>query len=328
MAYTQKHKYGYRDSLDKGDPEKVIYGQSFDDEFEAIEEAFNGVPGSGGDPIAPEIPGFEDVVFQTRTEDQQVVSKFTFAVDGQAPLTVENTGIWNDVNYVRYDTVDATWKVFPGLAVDGDFTVTGETSLTGNLNVDGDIDATGNLNIEENLTIGGQIEGDLVVNGNITIEGGGEIIDPDGKPVGTGAGMVISETEPADKAEGMQWLNPTTGLVLFWDDEKWLQMPGAADGTDGKGWTSGAYDPDTGVITFTSDDELGFVTEDLRGADGADGAGIDADGNIAANKIVLGGWTIEESGGELVFSSGGGAVAKITAAGQIVGADDVTAFGI
>jgi hypothetical protein len=57
---------------------------------------------------------------------------------------------------------------------------------------------------------------------------------------GAGAGMVISETEPTDKAEGMQWLNPTNGLVLFWDDEKWLQMPttGAAgkDGVDGL-WT-------------------------------------------------------------------------------------------
>ena len=54
---------------------------------------------------------------------------------------------------------------------------------------------------------------------------------------GAGAGMVISETEPADKVEGMQWLNPTNGLLLFWDDEKWLQMPttGAAgkDGADG-----------------------------------------------------------------------------------------------
>ena len=37
MAYTQKHKYGFRDSLQKGDPEKVIYGVYFDDEFEALE---------------------------------------------------------------------------------------------------------------------------------------------------------------------------------------------------------------------------------------------------------------------------------------------------
>ena len=78
MAYKQVKKYGYRDSLEKGDPEKVIYGVDFDAEFEAIEEAFDGVPGAGGGPIAPEEPGFEDVVFQTRTEDQQVVSKFAF----------------------------------------------------------------------------------------------------------------------------------------------------------------------------------------------------------------------------------------------------------
>lgn len=96
-------------------------------------------------------------------------------------------------------------------------------------------------------------------------------LNPEG---GTGAGMVISETEPADKVEGMQWLNPTNGLVLFWDDEKWLQMPGGvdgADGADGKGWTAGAYDDSTGVVTFDSDDGLGFSTGDLRGADGADG---------------------------------------------------------
>ena len=71
-------------------------------------------------------------------------------------------------------------------------------------------------------------------------------VEEDGKWVwdasggGAGAGMVISETEPADKVEGMQWLNPTTGLVLFWDDEKWLQMPttGAA-GKDGKDGVDG-----------------------------------------------------------------------------------------
>jgi hypothetical protein len=83
-------------------------------------------------------------------------------------------------------------------------------------------------------------------------------VEVDGKWVwdaesgGAGAGMVISETEPTDKVEGMQWLNPTTGLVLFWDDEKWLQMPttGAAgkDGVDGL-WT----DEGDGSISYSSD---------------------------------------------------------------------------
>jgi hypothetical protein len=68
--------------------------------------------------------------------------------------------------------------------------------------------------------------------------------------------MVISETEPTDKVEGMQWLNPTTGLVLFWDDEKWLQMPGGADGADGKDavWSEDANGASyTGTVTVTGD---------------------------------------------------------------------------
>lgn len=43
---------------------------------------------------------------------------------------------------------------------------------------------------------------------------------------------------------------------------------GGADGTDGIGFTGGSYDGGTGVVTFTSDDGLGFSTGDLRGADG------------------------------------------------------------
>ena len=45
-----------------------------------------------------------------------------------------------------------------------------------------------------------------------------------------------------------------------------------ADGADGKGWTGGSYDSSTGVVTFTSNDGLGFTTGDLRGATGATGA--------------------------------------------------------
>jgi hypothetical protein len=88
-------------------------------------------------------------------------------------------------------------------------------------------------------------------------------VEVDGKWVwdaesgGAGAGMVISETEPTDKVEGMQWLNPTTGLVLFWDDEKWLQMPttGAAgkDGADAV-WSENANGANyTGTVTVNGE---------------------------------------------------------------------------
>ena len=43
------------------------------------------------------------------------------------------------------------------------------------------------------------------------------------------------------------------------------------DGIDGKGWTEGYYNPETGQVVFNSDDGLGFTTGDLRGSDGADG---------------------------------------------------------
>ena len=80
--------------------------------------------------------------------------------------------------------------------------------------------------------------------------------DASGSGGGAGAGMVISETEPTDKVEGMQWLNPTTGLVLFWDDEKWLQLPitGAAgkDGADGA--DGNIADADTQGVISTWDD--------------------------------------------------------------------------
>jgi hypothetical protein len=41
------------------------------------------------------------------------------------------------------------------------------------------------------------------------------------------------------------------------------------NGTDGLGFTGGSYNASTGIVTFTSDDGLGFSTGDLRGADGS-----------------------------------------------------------
>lgn len=45
-------------------------------------------------------------------------------------------------------------------------------------------------------------------------------------------------------------------------------------GATGAGYTGGSYDSGTGVVTFTSDDGLGFVTGDLRGANGLSGFGL------------------------------------------------------
>jgi hypothetical protein len=49
---------------------------------------------------------------------------------------------------------------------------------------------------------------------------------------GTGAGIVISPTEPADPVTGMQWLDSTTGLVFIWDDDKWIEFPHGFNGLE------------------------------------------------------------------------------------------------
>ena len=89
---------------------------------------------------------------------------------------------------------------------------------------------------------------------------------------GSGAGMVISASEPADKVEGMQWLNPNTGLVLFWDGEKWLQMPGGRDGEDGEGASDWA--DITGKPTEFPPEAHGHEIDDVNGLqDALDAAG-------------------------------------------------------
>ena len=60
-----------------------------------------------------------------------------------------------------------------------------------------------------------------------------------------------------------------------------------ADGADGLGWTGGSYDAGTGVVTFTSDDGLGFTTGDLRGAEGP--PGLVAEGAEAARWLDFSG---------------------------------------
>ncbi len=71
--------------------------------------------------------------------------------------------------------------------------------------------------------------------------------------------------------------------------------PTGPAGADGLGWTGGSYDETTGVVTFTSDDGLGFVTGDLRGADGT-GAGT------VTSIDVAGGTGIDSTGGPITAS--------------------------
>lgn len=69
-------------------------------------------------------------------------------------------------------------------------------------------------------------------------------------------------------ANGDTYLDIVNGDTYIKTGGTW----GTASGSiKGDGWTGGSYDSGTGVVTFSSDDGLGFSTSDLRGQDGAIG---------------------------------------------------------
>ena len=120
-------------------------------------------------------------------------------------------------------------------------------------------------------------------------------------------GSVDSEADlpPSGNEVGDGYIDNTTGDLWIWGDdgawhdvghvqgpqgeqgeeglssyEVWLQTnPGGSEseywdslkGDTGPGWTGGSYNSADGKVTFTSDDGLGFSTEDVRGEDGDDG---------------------------------------------------------
>ena len=61
--------------------------------------------------------------------------------------------------------------------------------------------------------------------------------------------------------------NADTGIVTFTSDDSIGFTTEDLRGSNGSGFTGGSYNADTGVVTFTSDDGLAFTTGDLRGSD-------------------------------------------------------------
>jgi hypothetical protein len=59
MSYKQVKQYGYRDNLESGDPEKVIYGADFDGEFNAIEVAMEKIVGDDLDVDIDDVDGLQ-----------------------------------------------------------------------------------------------------------------------------------------------------------------------------------------------------------------------------------------------------------------------------
>jgi hypothetical protein len=74
--------------------------------------------------------------------------------------------------------------------------------------------------------------------------------------------------------EGMLVWDDVNKTILYSGNGQWNTIGNGVagadgtDGTNGTGFTGGSYNSSTGIITFTSNDGLGFSTTDVRGADG------------------------------------------------------------
>jgi len=69
-----------------------------------------------------------------------------------------------------------------------------------------------------------------------------------------------------------------------------IQGPAGTNGIDGLGWTGGSYEATNGVVTFTSEDGLGFSTGDLRGAQGIQGPAGPTNYGITSTNSYRGDW--------------------------------------
>ena len=109
-------------------------------------------------------------------------------------------------------------------------------------------------------------------------------------------------------------------LPLAYSRQDAVTGPPGEDGVDGKGWTGGSYNPSNGIVTFTSDDGLGFTTTDLRGEDGTHGInGTDGKG-----------WTsgsYDDSTGIITFTSDDGLGFVTTDVRGTNGTDGVKGLG-
>jgi len=240
MAYTPIHAWKRKDTLLPGDPQKIIYGEQLQDEFDAISKGLSGPEGQGGGSNTGGDYDDTQIKADLAAETQSRISgdaNLQTQIDnlpsggGGASTWDELTGkpeefppeahgheeIAKDAAYIKYE--DDTWKASPSMEVDGNLSVSG-------LEVSGNIDANGSISVDGDLAITGKIEGDLTVNGNITIDGG-QIIDPDGNPAAD-TNIPILDAPPESPELGEQWFSNADGYLYIWYGAEWVAIGGTA----------------------------------------------------------------------------------------------------
>ena len=109
MSYKQVKQYGYRDNLESGDPEKVIYGADFDGEFKAIEVAIGEIVGSDEDVDIDDVEGLQAALDgKADTDHTHEIADVDGLQDALDSLVVGDVEIPDDLGVV---TLTATGNV-------------------------------------------------------------------------------------------------------------------------------------------------------------------------------------------------------------------------
>ena len=123
-------------------------------------------------------------------------------------------------------------------------------------------------------------------------------------PINILPGVYPDDIPPSEDLTPGDSLIDASGNIWVWNGEIWING-GPTGGANGKGWTGGSYDETTGIVTFTSDDGLGFQTTDLRGEKGQQGVdGAQGQPGLAAT-ITVGTTTTGTPGTPATVSNSG-----------------------
>lgn len=260
MAYTPIHAWKRKDTLLPGDPQKIIYGEQLQDEFDAISKGLSGSGGQGG---GESNPGGDYDDTQIKAD---LAAETQSRISGDANLQTQINNLpsggggassWDELtgkpekfppeaHTQGWDTITGTPEKFTPadhgheeIAKDAAYIkyeddtwkaspsmeVDGNLSVSG-LEVSGNIDANGSISVDGDLAITGKIEGDLTVNGNITIDGG-QIVDPDGNPAAD-TNIPILDAPPESPEPGEQWFSNADGYLYIWYGAEWVAIGGTA----------------------------------------------------------------------------------------------------
>lgn len=271
MPYTPIHNYRRKDSLTPGDPDKIIYGADLQDEFDAIAENLDvlsqiDIDGDGNINIPPELIEGLIEALDGKVDQSDLEAEIRARIEGDKALQdqIDSLGgggggasSWDEItgkpstfppeaHTHGWDQVTGKPTEYPPEAHDhGWDSITGkpseyppESHEHSQSEIDGLEDRLDQ--IEDSINSGGGFV-DAPNDGKLygrQSEDWEEVVIPEVPEIPDMAGMVISETEPAEdeRATGMQWLDVggDEPFVWIWDEDKWVEFPAgkASGGSD------------------------------------------------------------------------------------------------